>query len=307
MKNFYVLGLALFSTIAISQEKISFEISEGYELGTLHNQNGWTVTEGIDGIITNQILTDETASDGTISFKNGDEPDFDFQWFPIFGAALEFETPYPNDKFSISYDVKVTEKMGADFEFTLFGKDELDEYYPIAGVGMEFQGNIYVIKSVDYDYDIAEGATWTENEWQNIRIEIEGSELKYYLNDALIYTGENYNPMEVAGFNMLHNNYGGSAYYDNFVITSGEEEMSVTDLATTSLNIYPNPVRESLSIQLNKNEKITSAEVYSLTGQKVKSVQNSSNISLIELAQGTYILKVTTENGKTYTKKFVKI
>jgi hypothetical protein len=304
MKKFYVLGLALVSSFVMSQETISFEEEHGYELGSIHNQNGWTVTEGIDGLIENQIITDEEASEGSFSFKNAFEPDFDFQWFPIFGAAKEYETPFNHENFVISYDVMVTEKMGADFEFTLFSKDEVNDYYPIAGVGMEYQGNMYVISSIDYDYEMVEGVSWEENEWNNIKIEVSPEELKYFVNETLVFTGENYNPSDISGFNMLHNNYGGSAYYDNFKIN--EVEMNVSDLNSSRFSVYPNPVKDVLSVAVDSTEKIALIEVYSLTGQKVKVQKNASKVQVSELAKGTYVVKATTESGKVYTRKIVK-
>lgn len=55
--------------MAWSQQTISFETSEGYALGDLNGQNGWTVTESSDGFITNQVITDEKSKDGNYSFK----------------------------------------------------------------------------------------------------------------------------------------------------------------------------------------------------------------------------------------------
>src|SRR5690625_7035711 len=81
--------------------------------------------------------------------------------------------------------------------------DESEFFYPIAGVGMEYQGEMYVINSIDYDFEMVEGVEWTTDEWYNFRIEINPEELKYYFNDELVYTGENYNSVEIAGFNML--------------------------------------------------------------------------------------------------------
>lgn len=306
MKKFYFLSLALASSFVMSQEVISFETDEGFEIGTIHNQNGWTVTEGIDGFIENQIITDETASDGSFSFKNGHEPDFNEQWFPIFGASKLFDETYSNEYFSLSYDIQLTELMGADFEFTIFSMDESEYFYPIAGVGMEFQGNMYVINSIDYDFDMAEGVNWTTDEWYNIRIEINPEELKYFFNEELVYTGENYNPVGIAGFNMLHNNYGGSAYYDNFKIET-EEDLSTNDLNSNEFSIFPNPVKDILNINFDGNENISTIEIYTITGQKIKHFNPTKNIQLNELNKGVYLLKATTENGKTYNKKFIKL
>lgn len=304
MKKIYVVGLALASSLVMSQETISFEASEGFELGTLNNQNGWTVTEGIDGFLENQIITEELASEGSYSFLNAFEPDFDFQWFPIFGASKEFETGFTQENFSISYDINVTELMGADFEFTLFSIDEEEEYYPIAGVGMEYQGNMYVISSLDYDYEPVADVTWEENVWYNIKVEVAEDALNYYVDNALVHSSAIYNTNDIIGFNMLHNNYGGSAYYDNFKIN--EVAMNVSDLASSRFSVYPNPVKDVLTVAVGSNEKIASIEVYSLAGQKVKIQKNASTVQVSDLAKGTYVVKTITENGKVYSKKFVK-
>lgn len=304
MKKMYAWGLAMISSMAMAQEVISFETSEGFDLGSIHNQNGWTVTEGIDGFLSNQIITDEKATDGSFSFKNSDEAEFDFQWFPIFGAAKEFETPFSNQNFSISYDVLVTESMGADFEFTLFSKDEIDEYYPIAGVGMEYRGNLYLIHNENYGSQLFENVNWTPNEWNQVKIEINPSTIHYYFNDELVYTIENFNPVDIAGFNMLHNNYGGSAYYDHFKIET--DNLLVNDWNVSNLSVYPNPAKDILNIQLNSTESIATIEIYSLVGQKVKQTKSKSTLNVGDLKSGTYVLKIQTTEGKVYTRKFIK-
>src|SRR5690606_24243910 len=153
MKVIYFLGLSLMASMLMAQETISFESSEGFSLDNLHNQNGWEVTEGLDGILTNQIITDEEASDGIYSFKNAYEPDYDFQWLPIFGAAKSFTEALSFEEFSISYDIMVTQKLGADFEFTAYGINDVEEFNPIAGLGMENRGMIYIISSIDYNFE----------------------------------------------------------------------------------------------------------------------------------------------------------
>jgi len=91
MKNLNLLIIALsLSLNTFAQQTISFEESEGYSLGTIHNQNDWEVTEGSDGILTNQVISDEQAQDGVFSFKNAYEPDYDFQWLPIFWCRQNF-------------------------------------------------------------------------------------------------------------------------------------------------------------------------------------------------------------------------
>ena len=134
---------------------------------------------------------------------------------------------------------------------------------------------MYVINSIDYDFEMVEGVEWTIDEWYNIRIEINPDEIKYYFNNELVYTGENYNSVEIAGFNMLHNNYGGSAFYDNFIIQTEEEGLNVNDLNSNEFSIHPNPVRETLTI--NSDQNISTIEIYSLTDQKIKQFKQISN------------------------------
>ena len=69
MKNFYLTALLLVGTFISAQVNISFESSEGYSLGNLHDQNGWEVTESSSGIIQNQTVSDAQSSDGSFSFK----------------------------------------------------------------------------------------------------------------------------------------------------------------------------------------------------------------------------------------------
>lgn len=307
MKKFYVLGLSLSASFVLSQEVISFEAEEGYELGTIHNQQGWTVTEGIDGLLENQIITDELATEeNSFSFKNAHETDFDYQWFPIFGASKMFNESYKTEGFSITYDVMVTELMGADFEFTIYYQDEVEDFYPIGGVGMEYQGGLYVINSLDYDYETIDSVEWTPNTWYTIKIEVNPTEVKYYFDGELIFTGENYNPTNIAGFNMLHNNYGGSAFYDNFIIEGQVSTAGLNEIAKTAAKLYPNPVKDVLTISLTNNEEVSSVEIFNVSGQKVKSTQNVSKLMISELAKGIYVLKVQTKSGKIVTEKFIK-
>ncbi|MHA3786601.1 GEVED domain-containing protein [Flavobacterium hauense] len=73
-----------------------------------------------------------------------------------------------------------------------------------------------------------------------------------------------------------------------------------------AFSYYPNPVNDVLNLEYSEN--ITGVEVYSLVGQRVISGQyNSTNVqlNLSQLALGTYMVKVSTENASK-TIKVVK-
>ncbi len=88
---------------------------------------------------------------------------------------------------------------------------------------------------------------------------------------------------------------------------SAFSEMS--DKSENDIQIYPNPVSDQLSIQLNDSEIMQSFKIYTSLGQVVKTESNlnaetSYSVS-IEMPSGIYILQVET-NQATYTKQFIK-
>jgi len=302
MKKIYSFVFAAITSVTFAQQTISFESQEGFITGTIHNQNGWEVTEGSDGVLQNQVITNEFASDGTFSFKNAYEPEFDFQWFPIFGTAKVFDEPSDYTNFSISYDIYVTEQLGSDFEFTAFSVNDDNIFIPVAGVGIENQGQIYVIVDADYGFEILD-AEWEVNQWINVKIEVDASEVRYYINNELKYSLENFSNLDITGINMLHNNYGGDAYYDNIKIN---EEALVTHSANNShFSLYPNPASDYINIQAGTQAQVNDVTIYNVTGQQVLHSKQSV-ISVSNLTTGVYIVTITTADGKSETKKFIK-
>lgn len=303
MKNIFILFLSLIYLSVSAQVSISFESEEGYELGTIHNQKGWEVTEhDEDGFVTNQVISDEFASDGNYAFKNGHESDYDFQFFPIFGATQMFDEPVDHQDFSISYDVMVTDKMGADFEFVLFAEHE-EEWTPVAGVGIENRGYIYLIKDSNYDFDYAD-FEWESNEWINIRIEIDETEIRYFVNDLLEASLANFSGLDITGFNMLHNNYGHDAYYDNFVISSGS--LDSPKFAKTEISVFPNPIEDHFSLILPDEMEIEKIQLFNLLGQEVYSESHRESYDISHLSEGMYVLKIFNKSGESQTQKLLK-
>lgn len=303
MKIIYSLFLTLAAAGAFAQQSISFETSEGFQLGTLNEQNGWEITEGSSGFLLNQVVSNEVASAGSYSFKNAYEAGFNSQFMPIFGASKTFDSPMVYSNFTISYDVRVTEKLGSDFEFTLFAIDSNDEYVPVAGVGIENRGFIYLIKNTNYGFDYAV-TEWAPNQWTNIKIEVSTNEIKYYVNNVLEKTIANFTELNIVGLNMLHNNYGANAYYDNFVITG--QSLSTKPFEKVSYSVYPNPAQNTVSIALPDATAMSEANIYTITGQKVLHTIGSQNIDISQLSAGTYFLKGTTTDGTSFTKKIIK-
>lgn len=301
-KNFIFLLTAICSS-TIAQQTISFEANEGFQLGTINSQNGWEVSEGSDGLLENQIITDEFYSQGEFSFKNSHEDSYDSQWLPIMGAALSFNTPITHDGFSISYDIMPTQQNGADFEFTIYAIDNNDYFTPVAGVGIENRGYIYFINNENYGFEYAD-AEWNPEQWINIKIEVTSDTINYYVNNTLDKSIENFSQLDIYGFNMLHNNYGGSAYYDNIVISS--ENASIENITISDVKIYPNPVSETATVLPLSTFEIQKIEVFNLNGQKVKEQNNNPSVEMSVLPEGIYLIKITDSYNRTITRKVIK-
>lgn len=72
-----------------------------------------------------------------------------------------------------------------------------------------------------------------------------------------------------------------------------------------SISISPNPAQDILNIQTN--EKINQIEIYDMLGKKIDNKQLFNNSIIVsDLAKGIYFIKITWQNSKTLTSKFIK-
>lgn len=94
------------------------------------------------------------------------------------------------------------------------------------------------------------------------------------------------------------------AYFDNiYFYNSTSGVLGVNDAnANKVVRIYPNPVTAGEMITADANVK--SIEVFTMTGQKVKSAATKS-ISSQGLSKGIYMIKTTNEKGETESSKLI--
>jgi hypothetical protein len=110
-----------------------------------------------------------------------------------------------------------------------------------------------------------------------------------------------------AGANTITKGSVANLYYMSTVYNS-TGRMSGNDIQETveaaKLTLYPNPVSGELNISSAK--AIQNVEVYNLSGALVNSQQGNSNIlDMSNLANGSYLVKIYTEEGVT-TKIIIK-
>jgi len=71
----------------------------------------------------------------------------------------------------------------------------------------------------------------------------------------------------------------------------------------TDFTIYPNPVKELLSIRTS--ESIKKVQILDTSGRIMENALNSNSLQVADLKAGVYFLRVETYNG-IKTVKFIK-
>lgn len=88
-------------------------------------------------------------------------------------------------------------------------------------------------------------------------------------------------------------------------VVEGETVLAVNEVANNMFTIYPNPVKDVISISGNNNiNKIT---VYDLNGRLVKTLDvTDGKASVQSLSKGVYLVTLTEISGKQYSSKIIK-
>ncbi|MDR6969496.1 hypothetical protein J2X31_003529 [Flavobacterium arsenatis] len=97
--------------------------------------------------------------------------------------------------------------------------------------------------------------------------------------------------------------FGANGTQGSFIISAYDASLSTGSFDTSGFTSYPNPVNDILNI--SHTGKITNVAVYNILGQEVvsKNVNAShSKIDMSDLAKGTYLVKVTGEDGMKVIK-----
>ncbi|HBV16068.1 T9SS type A sorting domain-containing protein [Chryseobacterium carnipullorum] len=122
------------------------------------------------------------------------------------------------------------------------------------------------------------------------------SSFGYYSETSSVYSIEE---MNISNNNIVVN---GSGFIVKYLLNNAT--LSTKDSAKTNTDIsFENPVKQNLIF--STKEKVSKIEIYSVDGKLVKTLKNN-NTDLSELLKGTYLAKVTFENGKTTLKKLIK-
>lgn len=100
-----------------------------------------------------------------------------------------------------------------------------------------------------------------------------------------------------------------TGHYDLFVAKLGASPCGTaagTDVKKLNVTVYPNPANELVYIETD--ETLYDYEIYNTLGQKLlkDTFKGASFINLHSLANGTYFVKLTTQQGSSATVKIIK-
>lgn len=306
--SFLVAGAGI-----LSAQVISFEQSEGFFPGSLHNQGGWTITgDGLGGQITDQDVVDSMSSDGSQSFHNAYVEAYGPQDL-VMGGFYEFENPIPiTPGFTLSFDFYLTAPASDNSSQFSFNIADLDLGYWMTRI---FFNNGTEGNSINFtgNSEMGEGqyhpttGVWTPDTWHNLRFEYDGFMIYLYLNNELISSGLPFGMAQNLDYmSIVHNNVDGDAYYDNIRFN---DTASVSDIAAAkSVSIlYPNPATDIVNIKLAEDFQTskTTVMISNMVGQSVASFNNVNDVNVAKLPAGVYVLSIT-DGVKTETKKLIK-
>lgn len=304
MKKIYLMALSLFSALAMSQQTISFEAQEGFTTSDIHGQGTWisTPTGGIPPNVTHQIINTQNASTGSYSLKIVKEPVYGTQSIPIIGGFDNLITPLNYTSFTVSFDINMSQLNGSVFGFQ--GVNSAEEQFVIR-VDFDNTGGVKILNTVadNLMLDTAAG-DWIPNVWYRFKVMGSAANIKYYINDTLIYTGSTVSELNIDQLRFVHNNNAGTAYIDNVKINN-ETLLSTKNHSTNGdiLSIYPNPSADF--IKIHTINTIKNVEVYNVAGKIVSLKLNGNVLDVRSLCSGLYLINIETE-GRNFTEKFIK-
>ncbi|HAP96189.1 T9SS type A sorting domain-containing protein [Epilithonimonas hominis] len=287
---------AVLSTLIFGQQTISFESSEGYNLGSVVGQKEWALkTDNVPN--SNFKVVTGKASDGNNSVEVTSTNQYTENFTFLFKKIPEY------NRLSVSADVKLEKLDSSDYYLLSLYYNNNGNYFWAGGFNFMFSGKLYA----DSDVNFKDLGSWSPGQWYNLRIEIDhldDKNVKYYLNNQLVHTSPlGSKVMRANDLNFEFDNDGSGFIVDNIIIRD-MDQMAVSDVSRSQISIYPNPASEFLNIRTD--DKIKSVRIYSATGNLVKTENGHLSIlNIASLPKGNYMVTIETDNGSE-TKKIIK-
>ncbi|WP_144282263.1 T9SS type A sorting domain-containing protein [Chryseobacterium echinoideorum] len=290
----------LSSTVYNAQiNKISFETSEGYTLGNIGSQQGWTYWGGIPPA--NAQVVNNNATNGVNSLNvTSNEDILDFC-----GIEKNIASLVTSNDIEISFDYRFEDIDGSDYEMAVYN-DGTDYYYTAAFKISYLTGALSYRTATGF---IA-GPVLAPNQWHNLKMVIKKSDdtLQYFANGTQIYSGAlgTYKNSQIIDF--IYDDYGTGFRVDNISINNLSALSTQENSRKDIIKVYPNPATEKISIETD--DKIETIAFFDSQGKLIRNytengISNGKTIDISDFVSGMYMVKVKTKTSE-FTKKIIK-
>jgi len=166
--------------------------------------------------------------------------------------------------------------------------------------------------TTNYELQIDGPNTLFDNQWHEILITFDNTNLKYYKDGSLIFDNT-YVPAVTTATDLFLGVFGGTSsndccyagiqidelqFYSSIL---DQSVLSSNDYTVSELNFYPNPVNDIFKIELNKNYNEIDVELMNISGQLIRKIHYSDTklieIQLNNLPSGIYFIELKTSNS----------
>lgn len=299
MKNFCSVALSVLGLLMIpAQEFYSFETAEGFFPGSVQGQKGWVCKyETSEQNFATQKISGEKFSEGMYSLELTQEPALPQLSNLNLGAAKNIEIPLPYHDFSISLKFNIAEESSSDF--SVQGINTANQFY-VFYFKMRYNGSLSILDNHNGNVFFGTpSAQWQPEKWHHLKIESKSGDLRYFLDDQLIYSGKTASDYEVQQLAFLHDNYGGSAAFDEISIE--RNTLSVKESEPNKMFLYPNPASDFIRTSFTcENPSVQDA-----SGRIIPVKRMNSTLDIRHLSPGNYGLTCDTKT-KQNIFRFVK-
>lgn len=280
-------------------QKISFEASEGYTVGNLGGQQGWTNWGGIP--VANAQVVNSNTTDGARSFNmisNGLIQD------PC-GIEKNITSLVTSNDVEISFDYNFAGLNSSSYEIAIYNNALISDYTAAFQID-------YLTGTLSYRTatGLVGGPVLAANQWHNLKIIIKQSDntLQYFANGTQIYSGTLGVNKNVQAIDFVYDDYGTGFRVDNIQINNLPVLSTVEVRKKEAIKIYPNPTAETLYIETDS--KINSITIFDAKASLIRNFQetgisNGKRIDVSDLISGVYMVKVKTSTSE-FTKKIIK-
>lgn len=309
MKLICIAVLVIFPILFSAQINISFENEEGFTLGNINNQVGWSTFNAPDyepilEPIDQQDVTNIRPSHGINSLKITSLETFPEDYDGFFGVVKDFGS---NINFvngtEISFDVYFDTIDASDYIVTLMNSNSFDELMGLGGIEFFYNGEILLPLLVDGEYEYTETPySWAPDLWMNCKIKVEDDIIKYFVNNQMIGTSDiihnSFNEMYI-----LTDNYGGHMFIDNIRIVAEGLGTSEVDENQNLRLVKDGEMMKLIGYSKDENFNI---KVFNSNGRLIYDFKSTTEFPIENLPKGVYFVNVINENNNVFQLKFLK-